>query len=97
MYVEFMKIFHLACWNRLVAVRLISAFWVKNVLFLLSRHNVRRVHEKFSYRLLEHASGCYTHFGLLGLETFGSYFLDIMYGRLHEKFSYRLLEHASGC
>ena len=26
MYVEFMKNFHLACWNKLMAVRLISAF-----------------------------------------------------------------------
>ena len=26
MYVEFMKNFHLPCWNKLMAVRLISAF-----------------------------------------------------------------------
>ena len=30
----------------------------KNVLFLLSRHDVRRVHEKFSSRLFEQAHGC---------------------------------------
>ena len=29
MYVEFMKNFHLACWNKLIAVRLISAFWAQ--------------------------------------------------------------------
>ena len=97
-YIEFMKSFHLACWNKLVAVRLISAsraqkpfdsyfldmvyveFYeisssrrfeeadalldsfeppeLKNVWFLLSRHNVGRVQEKFSSRLLEPASGC---------------------------------------
>ena len=29
MYVEFMKNFHLACWKKLIAVRLISAFWAQ--------------------------------------------------------------------
>ena len=29
MYVEFMQNFHLACWNKLMAVRLISAFWAQ--------------------------------------------------------------------
>ena len=48
MYVEFMKIFFLAYSSKLMAVKLISASWAKNVWFLLSRHDVRRVHEKFS-------------------------------------------------
>ena len=47
MYVEFMKNFPLADWSELMAVRFISAYWAKNVWFLLSRPDVRRVHEKF--------------------------------------------------
>ena len=50
----------------------------KNVWFLLSRHDVRRVHEKFSSRRFERAIGCLTHFGLLSPKTFHCYFLDIM-------------------
>ena len=136
MYVEFMKNFHLACWNKVMAVRLISASWAekrliasfytcsassswkifflpirtsqwlldsfrpperksvysyfldmmyvdfmknflladssellavldsflppvpKNVSSLLSRHDVRQVHEKFSSRRFEPGDGC---------------------------------------
>ena len=29
MYALFMQNFHLACWNKLMAVRLISAFWAQ--------------------------------------------------------------------
>ena len=29
MYALFMKIFHLACWDKLMTVRLISAFWAQ--------------------------------------------------------------------
>ena len=29
MYIEFMKSFHLACWNKQVAVRLISVLWAQ--------------------------------------------------------------------
>ena len=79
MYALFMQNFHLACWNKLMAVRLISAFWPQKHLILLSRHDVRRVHEKFSSRLFEQANGCWTHFGLLSPKTFDSYFLDMMY------------------
>ena len=45
MYVEFMKNFPLADSNEQMAVRLILALWAKNVWLLLSRHDVRRVHE----------------------------------------------------
>ena len=38
-----------------------------------------RFHENFSSRLLEHASGFWTHFGLPSPETFDSYFLDLMF------------------
>ena len=51
----------------------------KNVWFLLSRHDVRRVHEKFSSRRFERADGSESHFGLLSPKTFDSYFLDMMY------------------
>ena len=47
MYVELMKNFLLADSNELMAVRLISAFWAQKRWFLLSRHDVRRVDEKF--------------------------------------------------
>ena len=58
MYVEFMKKFPLADSNEQMAVRLILALWAQNVLFLLSRHDVRRVHEKFSSLRFEWADGC---------------------------------------
>ena len=51
----------------------------KNVWFLLSRHDVRRVHEKFFSCRFERAHGCSSHFGLLSPKTFDSYFLDMMY------------------
>ena len=50
----------------------------KNVSFLLSRHDVRRVHEKFSSCRFERAHGCSTHFSLLSAKTIDSYFLDMM-------------------
>ena len=49
----------------------------KNVWFLLSRHDIRRVHEKLFSRRYERAVGCFTQFGLLGPKTFDSYFIDI--------------------
>ena len=63
----------------------------KNVWFLLSRHDVRRVHEKFSSRRFERADGCWTHFGLLSPKTFDSYFLDMMYFEFMKNF---LLAHS---
>ena len=47
MYVEFIKNIHLTDSNKLMAVRLISASWAKNVWFPLSRRDLRRDHEKF--------------------------------------------------
>ena len=41
-----------------MAVRLISASLARKRLFLLSRHDVRLVHEKFSSRRFEQAHGC---------------------------------------
>ena len=58
----------------------------KNVWFLLSRHDVRRVHEKFSSRRFGRAVGCFTHFGLLSPKTFDSYFIDIMYVEFMKNF-----------
>ena len=58
----------------------------KNVWFLFSRHDVTRVHEKFSSRRFERAYGCYTHFGLLSPITFDSYFLDMMYVEFMKNF-----------
>ena len=79
MYVEFMKNFLLAETSELLAVRIISASWAQKRLILLSRHDVRRVHEKFSSRRFEQAIGCWTNFGVLSQKTFDSYFLDMMY------------------
>ena len=61
-----------------MAFTLIFASEPKNVSFLPNRHDVSRVHEKFSSRLFEQANGCWTHFGLLSPKTFDSYFLDMM-------------------
>ena len=58
----------------------------KNASFLLSRHDIRRVHEKLFSRRYERAVGCFTHFGLLSPKTFHSYFLDILFRRVHEKY-----------
>ena len=51
-YVELMKNFLLADSSKLMAIRLFSAPEPKNVGFLLSRHDVGQVHEKFSFRRL---------------------------------------------
>ena len=64
-------------------------FWPaepKNVSFLLSRHDVRRVHEKFFSGRSERADGCYSHFGLLSRQTFDFYFLDMMYVEFMKNF-----------
>ena len=58
----------------------------KNVWFLLSRHDVRRVHEKFSSCRIERAHGCSTHFGLPSAKTFDSYFIDMMYVQFMKNF-----------
>ena len=58
----------------------------KNVWFLLSRHDVRPVHEKFSSCGFERAHICSTHFGLLSAKTFDSYFLDMMYVQFMKNF-----------
>ena len=87
MYVEFMKNFPLADWSELMAVRLISATWAQNVWFLLSRHDVRRVHEKFLSLRKKRADGCYIHFVLLSPKTFDSYLLDLMYVEFMKNFS----------
>ena len=61
---------------------LLDSFWPpepKNVWFLFSGHDVRRVQEQFSFRRFERTDGSKSHFGLLSPKTFDSYFLDIMY------------------
>ena len=57
MYVEFMKNFLLPDSSELMAVRLILASWAQNKWFPLCRHDVRRVHEKFSSTWFERADG----------------------------------------
>ena len=77
--VELMKNFLLADSIKPMAVRLISDSWAKNLWFLLSRDDVRRVHEKFFPRRFDRADGCWPHFGLLSPKTFDSHILDMMY------------------
>ena len=87
MYVEFMKNFPLpirACYWLFDSFRPSEP---KNVWFLLSRHDVRGVHEKFFSRRFELADGCQTHFGVLSPKTFDSYFLDMMYVEFMNNFS----------
>ena len=72
-----------SCW-------LLDSFWPpepKNVWFLLSRHDARRVHGKFLSRGFERADGSYTNFVLLSPKTFDSYFLDMMYVEFMKNFS----------
>ena len=82
MYFEFMKNLPLASSGEQMPVRPITASRAKNV----SRHDVLRVHEKFSCRRFRRAHACYTHYGLLSPKTFHSYFLDIMYFELMKNF-----------
>ena len=79
MYVEFMKNFVVADSSELIAVRVISASWAQKRLIPTSRHDVRRVHEKFSSLRFERAIDYKTRFDLLSQKTFDSYFLDMMY------------------
>ena len=68
---------------------LLDSFWhrePKNKWFLLCRHDVRRVHEKFSSRRLGRADGCETNFGLLVPKTIDSYFVDMMYVEFMKNF-----------
>ena len=87
MYVEFIKNFLLADSSELMAVRLISASSAQKRWFLLSRHDVRRVLEKFFSRRFERADGCSNHFCLLSPKTFYSYFLDMMHVEFMKNFS----------
>ena len=57
-YVEFMKNIHLADSNEVMVVRLISAYSAKKRLFLLFRHDVRRVHQEYFSCRFEPANGC---------------------------------------
>ena len=79
MYVEFMKNFLFA---DSASLWLLDSFWhpePKNKWFLLCRHDVRRVHEKFSSRRFEQAYRCWTHFLILSPKNSDSYFVDMMY------------------
>ena len=79
MYVEFMRNFFSPIRPSYLLLDSFLPPDPKNVWFLLSRHDIRRVHEKFFSRRSERAICCYTHFGLLTPKTFDSYFLDMMY------------------
>ena len=57
-YVDFAKNFHIADLKEEMAIRLISANWAQETfLFLLSKHGVRRVHEKYSSHRFERGYG----------------------------------------
>ena len=76
MYVEFMKNLHLLCFNKLLAVRLISVSWAQKRLIPCFYICCASCSKKFCSRRFEQANGCYTHFGLLSPKTFDSFFLD---------------------
>ena len=68
---------------------LLDSFWPpepKNVWFLLSTHDIHRVHEKIFSRRYERADGFYSHFGLLSPKTFDFCFLDMMYVEFMKNF-----------
>ena len=73
------KMFFSPIWANCWVLDSFSPTEPKNVWFLLSRHDIRRVHEKLFSRPYERAVGCFTHFGLLSPKTLDSYFIDIMY------------------
>ena len=81
-----MKNFFLADSSELVGVRLTSASWAQNVWFLLSRHDVRQIHENFFSPRFEQVIRCLIHLGLLSLKTFDSFFLDMMYVKFMKNF-----------
>ena len=58
MYVEFMKNFVLVDSGELIMLKSFRPPENKNVWIPLSRHDVRRVHEKFSSRRFLQANGC---------------------------------------
>ena len=79
---------------------LLDSFWhpePKNKWFLLCRHDVRRVHEKFPSRRLERADGCYTHFGILSPKTSDSYFVEMMYVEFMKNFLLADSTELDGC
>ena len=87
-YVVFMKIFLSPIRANWFVLSSFSPPEPKNVWFLLSRHDIRRVHEKVCSRRYERTFGCFTHFGFLSPKTFDSYFMDIMYVEFMRKFSH---------
>ena len=68
---------------------LLDSFWhpePKNKWFLLCRHDVHRIHEKFSFCRFQRPYGCYTHFGIVSPKTSNSYFVDMMYVEFMKNF-----------
>ena len=68
----------------------------KNVWFLLSRHDVRRVDEKHSSRPFERTFGCWTHFGHLSPNVWFLLFWHYV-RRVDEKYSSCRFERTFGC
>ena len=85
-YVVFMKIFLSPIRANWFVLSSFSPPEPKNVWFLLSKHDIRRVHEKHFSRRYERTFRCFTHFGFLSPKTFDSYFLDMMYVEFMKKF-----------
>ena len=86
MYVELMKNFPLADSNEQMAVRLILAPFAKNVWFLLSRHDVGTVHEKFSSPDSSDLLAVRLILVSSAQKMFDSYFLDMMYVEFKKNF-----------
>ena len=75
----FMKNFHQADSNEVMAVRIILASQAHKRLNPHSTHDVRRVHEKFLSRRFELGNGCQTNFGLSSPKTLDSFFQEMTY------------------
>ena len=59
----------------------------KNVWFLLSRHDVRRVHENIFFSPISASYWLLDSFRPPEPKTFDSYFLDMMYGEFMKNFT----------
>ena len=96
MYVQFIKAFHFDDSNK----PLLDSFpppEPKNVWFSLSRHDVRRVHEKFFLNDSNKLSHVRHFSALWAQKTFFSYFLDMDVRSVHKNISLWRLEQAKGC
>ena len=86
MYVEFMKNFHLACWNKVMAVRLISASWAQKRLIPAFYTWCTSTSWKIFFSPIRASYKLLDSFRPPEPKTFDSYFLDMMYVEFMKNF-----------